>query len=250
MAERRRFFYDPINVRGDLVTLSDEETTHIKKVLRLTSGVEAELLDGNGNILVVELDVSGTMVSGRILEKKKIESSNKITLVLVQSLLKSNRFDDLLPQLTQLGVDQVYPICSNRSQVNLKNVNTPKKQIRWKKIVDASCKQCMRDIRMKVESSVQLEQYLNLSGPVEKGELRILFWEEEKIVFLKDINNLNSVEKVQIMLGPEGGFSRDEVSLAKKFGWQTVSLGKRVLKAETATITAVSLVQYLLGNLG
>ena len=88
----------------------------------------------------------------------------------------------------------------------------------------------------------------DLLGGVD-APLRLLFWEEEKEVHLQDIPALSTAQSVALLLGPEGGFSRQEVDLARQSGWLTVSLGERILRAETATLTAVSIIQFLLGNL-
>ena len=79
--------------------------------------------------------------------------------------------------------------------------------------------------------------------------LRLLFWEEEKDLHLRDVPAISQARSVALILGPEGGLSREEVELARASGWQTVSLGERILRAETATLTAVAIVQFLAGNL-
>jgi 16S rRNA (uracil1498-N3)-methyltransferase len=102
---------------------------------------------------------------------------------------------------------------------------------------------------MAVEELVEYPTMLSQFGNV-PGLLRLLFWEEETDFRLRpEMIGKGSFDKILILLGPEGGFSRDEVVAARKVGWQTVSLGRRILRAETATLTAVSLVQYLVGNM-
>ncbi len=98
---------------------------------------------------------------------------------------------------------------------------------------------------------------MQLDAPVDLADLlrdtqaplRLLFWEEEAVLHLQDIPALPAAQSVALLLGPEGGFSREEVDLARQFGWLTVSLGERILRAETATLTAVAIVQFLIGNL-
>jgi 16S rRNA (uracil1498-N3)-methyltransferase len=100
---------------------------------------------------------------------------------------------------------------------------------------------------------MQLEKprlYSELFGEVNtsEGDVRLLFWEEEKELHLRDIPAIRESQSIDLMLGPEGGFSVQEVEQARQYGWQTVSLGDRILRAETATLSAVSIVQYLAGN--
>jgi 16S rRNA (uracil1498-N3)-methyltransferase len=98
---------------------------------------------------------------------------------------------------------------------------------------------------------MQLDSPVNLADLLRETDapLRLLFWEEEKEVHLQNIAAMPEAQSVALLLGPEGGFSREEVDQARQLGWSTVSLGGRILRAETATLTAVSIVQYLLGNL-
>ena len=98
---------------------------------------------------------------------------------------------------------------------------------------------------MQIDAPVSLADLLRESD----ATVRLLFWEEETEVHLTDIPDLQKAQSVALLLGPEGGFSCEEVDLARQLGWSTVSLGKRILRAETATLTAVSIVQFLIGNL-
>lgn len=246
----RRFFFDPIDRHGDTVSIPQEESRHIKTVLRLNIGDKVELLDGLGAIYVAELVSLEKKAQANILSESK-ESENKVApLWLGQAILKGKKVDDLIPKCTELGVDVFVPFQSSRCQGRLDSVRAAKKKERWERMVESSCKQCQRSIRMQVEPISDFSEMLTTIGENISGELRILFWEEEKDLLLRQIDFGKKYEMIRVILGPEGGFSEEEAVLAKKMGWSTVSLGQRVLKAETATIAAVALLQHLAGNMG
>ena len=119
---------------------------------------------------------------------------------------------------------------------------------RWQKLIEAACKQSMRLSLMDCEeetsmASVLQQDNLEFSGP------RLLFWEGEQQVRLSDIEWHESIEGACVMLGPEGGFSEEEIRMAREAGWQTVRMGEQILRAETATIAALSIVQHRLGKM-
>ena len=244
----RRFFFDPQTRRGKRVVLSKEESRHIKKVLRLEVGSAVELLDGAGGLYSgeiaeiersVEVDITGTLSE---------EGDSLSSLQVCQAILKGEKMDTVVQKCTELGVTTMVAFQSSRCQGKLDPVVGAKKQGRWQRIGLASCKQCMRPLPMDIVEPVSFKEAICNDGLSEKT-LRILFWEEEQQVHLQDIEGLRSADSIALLLGPEGGLSPEEVELARENGWVSVSLGKRILRAETATLTAVSIVQYLAGRL-
>ena len=153
--------------------------------------------------------------------------------------------DTVVQKCTELGVSRFSPFASSRCQGKADLGQNRKRHERWQRIGLAACKQCLRPRLMQIDAPVDLADLLRDTD----ATLCLLFWEEEKAVHLQDIPELPEAQSVALLLGPEGGFSREEIDLARRFGWLTVSLGERILRAETATLTAVSIVQYLSGNL-
>lgn len=244
----RRFFFDPKIRRGDRVVLCKEESRHIKKVLRLGVGTAVELLDGEGGLYsgeiamierTVEVEITGTL-------NEVDESSGSIQVC--QAILKGEKMDTVVQKCTELGVTTMVTFQSLRCQGKLDPVVGSKKQGRWQRIGLAACKQCMRPLPMDIVEPVTFKEAICNDGLSEKT-LRILFWEEEQQVHLRDMKDLKTADSIALLLGPEGGLSPEEVELAREHGWISVSLGKRILRAETATLTAVSIVQYLAGRL-
>jgi 16S rRNA (uracil1498-N3)-methyltransferase len=124
-----------------------------------------------------------------------------------------------------------------------------KKHGRWERIALAACKQSLRVKLMSIEIPVTLDQALALQEKTGHSSVKLLFWEEEDAVSLDAVKEIETAESITIAIGPEGGFTQEEVDGARALGWQTVSLGKLILRAETAALTAVSLTQFLCGNL-
>lgn len=246
----RRFFFDPTDRHGDTVSISQEESRHIKTVLRLNIGDKVELLDGLGAVYVAELVSLEKRVQAKIISESQVFENKVAPLWLGQAVLKGKKVDDLIPKCTELGVDIFAPFQSSRCQGRLDFIRAAKKKERWERMVESSCKQCQRAVRMQVEPISDFTEMLTVIGGEVSGELRILFWEEEKDLLLRQIDFGKKYEMIRVILGPEGGFSEEEAELAKKMGWRTVSLGQRVLKADTATVTAVALLQHLAGNMG
>jgi 16S rRNA (uracil1498-N3)-methyltransferase len=241
----RRFFFDGDNFQENRCLLPEEESRHISKVLRLPEGSQIELFDGSGAVYTAIIQTLGRHVEVKLLEKRLETSDTAKVLSVGQALLKGDKMDTLVQQCTELGAAHFMPFHSARCQGKLEQGQYQKKFERWQRIGLAACKQCSRPTPMEIHVPVSLPQVLANN----KADLGILFWEEERENHLKQIQSLGDAHSVFILLGPEGGLSKMEVEQARGFGWQTVSLGKRILRAETATITAVSIVQHLLGNL-
>jgi 16S rRNA (uracil1498-N3)-methyltransferase len=119
---------------------------------------------------------------------------------------------------------------------------------RWQRIVESACKQCYRPRPMEVEAVLSLADLCAAAGD-EPHTLRLLFWEEEKETSLHDLPPLTDYKQIHLLLGPEGGFSKEEVELAGRAGYQSVTLGPRILRAETATVAATAIVRYLAGDM-
>lgn len=247
----RRFFIDKDSAvnEGDIVILPESESRHISKVLRLKSGDRVELLDGKGAILGAELVELGRSVTARILSRTEL-ARDGIELVVGQGMLKGKKMDTVVQKCTELGVSRFIPFSSSRCQGKLRDHEDEKKIGRFTRIVEASCKQCLRPDPMVVEQpSGFAEMIRGWKGEQDETVLKILFWEEEKSRTLHDIRFEQEVKKVTLLLGPEGGLTREEVREAENLGFCTVSLGSRILRAETATLTAVSVIQFMAGNI-
>jgi 16S rRNA (uracil1498-N3)-methyltransferase len=245
----RRFYFDPSCRLGDKVFLSGEESYHLVRVLRIKENAEIELIDGLGGLFRAVIMDAGKTVTARIIEERVVKEEGRTSLWVGQGLLKGKKMDTTIQQCTELGVARLTPFVSSRCQGRPDEMQGRKKSDRWERIVVSSCKQCRRSQQMHVDEVVDYNGILDMVSR-EPDTLRLVFWEEETEVHLQEIMAADqSNARVCILLGPEGGFSRAEMAAARDLGWQTVSLGSRILRAETAILTAVSLVQFLIGNL-
>ncbi len=244
----RRFFFDPSSRNGDKVFLSEEESRHISKVLRLKPGDHVELLDGLGTVYYAVITTLGRRVETAIEEIVATETEIGKSVWVWQGILKGDKMDTVVQKCTELGITGMIPFQSSRCQGKLDPAQSRKKHERWQRIGLAACKQCMRLKAIKIAAPVTFSELLGNNSD-ESTLLRLLFWEEEKITHLHDIPDIDKAGSLVLMLGPEGGFTQEEIEQARLLGWHTVSLGERILRAETATISAVSIVQYLAGNL-
>jgi 16S rRNA (uracil1498-N3)-methyltransferase len=154
--------------------------------------------------------------------------------------------DLVIQKCTELGVAEVQPLYSSRCQGKLSSLVTEKKRSRWQRIALTACKQCRRCIPPKIGRGMDFRAGLSTGH---REARRLLFYEDETECFPGDLDGLSEADHIMLAIGPEGGFSADEVDLARESGWQTVSLGALTLRAETATLTAVAVVQFLAGGM-
>lgn len=247
----RRFFFEHTATadKGDVITLSASESRHISRVLRLSVGDMVELLDGQGAVYTALLMEIGPPVAAKVVSLSR-PGEDSLQLIVGQGLLKGKKMDTVVQKCTELGVNRFIPFASSRCQGKLDDLREGKKHDRFHRIVEAACKQCMRPDLMGLDRSVDygavVEEFSSLSA---ESSLKLLFWEEEHNRTLHDIEVKEDLERVVILLGPEGGLTGEEALRAEEAGFLSVSLGTRILRAETATLAAVSVVQYMTGNM-
>jgi len=244
----RRFFIEYGCTVGETIVMADSESRHISRVLRLAPGTMVELLDGSGLVYSAELVEVGRQVLARVSAVRSEQENKAVSVYIGQGQLKGQKMDVVVQKCTELGIDRFMPFWSSRCQGKLQELQGAKKLERYQRIVESACKQCYRPDLMRVDSPCTFMEMLP-AFPAKEDRLRLLFWEEEREFSLHDLALPDIVSEVVILLGPEGGLSVEEAESARAQGWQTVSLGRRILRAETATITAASLVQFLVNNI-
>ncbi len=243
----RRFFIEKDRKTGDIFLLKGHEAVHIIKVLRLKTGTDVELFDGKGTLY--KAVITGKNREGVELQIKSLVpfvQSNRI--VLAQSIVKANKMDLVVQKTTELGVSDIIAFFSERSVPVWDEKKIKSKTSHWQRIVVESIKQSGSIRRLPcvklIKNFSELVKY-----PFE-GFLKIMLWEGEKSRGLGDV--LKSVKKQDIicLIGPEGGFSEQEVVLAKNAGFISAGLGKSILRAETAAIASMVIIGYESGGMG
>lgn len=237
----RRFFVEPSSITQDTARLPKSESLHIVNVLRLRKGDEIELFDGTGTVYSGILnELNRECVSVQIIGLEQ-EHDDAPPVTLFQSLLKGKKMDFLVQKSTELGVHTFQPLITRYSE-NRKSQE--RQQQRWQRIMLEACKQCKRSTPMHINPLTDFNQV-----DFNRYSSKLMLWENEENQSISP-NLFRNQKPVCLLIGPEGGFHTDEVNHALQNGFLTVSLGKRILRAETATLSTIAIVQYLLGVIG
>jgi 16S rRNA (uracil1498-N3)-methyltransferase len=259
------FYVNPENVGKDSLKIVGKEAKHILTVLRYQKGETIDVVDGSGvKYKVLIRDLGDEYVEGEILLKTRRENEPIVHLTLAQAICKGLRMDFLIEKATEIGVSSIIPILTEKSLVKIdktagENSSTTLlsagKMGRWKRLAIASMKQSLRSILPNIQHPTkfddllpQIETFdLSLIASLEKGgkSLRECAELKKRLRGTED-----SLRHVLIMVGPEAGFSQDELSKAKALGAIPITLGTRRLRTETAGIVFSSLVLYELEDLG
>ncbi|MBI3600573.1 MAG: 16S rRNA (uracil(1498)-N(3))-methyltransferase [Nitrospinae bacterium] len=243
-----RFFVDRESIINNRVKITGDDAKQIRKVLRMKEGKEIAVLDGMGWEYRVQLDeIKKGYVSGEIKSKDfKIEDS-KIKIILGQGIPKGDKMDFIVQKATELGAHKIIPLRLERCIVRIKDKDSGKIK-RWQRIAKESAEQAMRRFIPSIHAVSDLGQFCN---EYKDTDLKIVFYEEEKKRGLKDLLNKKiEVKSISIIVGPEGGLSREEVEIADSYGFVSAGLGQRILRTDTVALTALSILQFLYGDLG
>ena len=241
----RRFFVKPEAIHDEQVSLSDELVHHIGTVLRLSAGDELLILDGcGGHFLSCIENLSAGQGSARII-KQWSAGEQSLPIRLVQSLPKGEKFDLILQKGCELGISRFSPVWSERSIPVMKQPRADKKRQRWQRIVAEAARQSRRPFLPVCDPVVSLEQTLAEC----RQELKLMLWEDESLPLAERLPDKAPAD-VAILVGPEGGFSQNEVDLARAAGFLPVSLGPRILRTETAGFAVTAILEYLYGDFG
>jgi len=245
----RYFLVKQSEIASPTSFITGPDARHIKTVLRLKPGDKIGLFDGKGfeyEARIVALSSGRVEVS--IISGFPSTSESPVQIIVAQAFLKERKMDGLVRQLTELGITKWIPFIAKRSVPRPDNKHLALRTKRWRKIAKESIKQCKRGRITEINTTVSFEEVLNLG---EVCDLKIAFWENE----LKPINDTlpkpdQQFNNIFAMIGPEGGFTSQEIESARARGFVTAALGPRILRAETATIAACVLLQYLYGDMG
>ena len=230
--------------------ITGREAHHISRVLRMGRGDALMLLDGKGGRFLAQIEsVSGDAVKVQIKKTFDPATPSPLHIALCQAVIKSAAMDYLIQKTSELGVTRISPFFSSRSVVHLNGERQQKKQNRWKEIAQSAAKQCNRDIPAHIGPILSFDN--QLASIENNSGLKVMLWEKETSqdlkVLLKDHASAGGFTG---MVGPEGGFTPEEVTKAQRAGFIPVSMGERILRAETAALVLVAIVQYEWGDLG
>jgi 16S rRNA (uracil1498-N3)-methyltransferase len=247
-ARPRRFFFEGELRPGEQI-LTGQTARHIGGVLRLTRGDRIVLFDGSGREFPAEItSVSRQGVRAVLADGVPVDRESPLSLRLGVGLSQPRAMDLVVEKATELGVAEIVPMATQRSQGWLGGKRGKDRRERWERIAREAARQCGRNRFPRVRFVAEFSQVVDQEAP---GALRLIFWEQETQGGLKDALTAHPrMTEIQALIGPEGGFSSAEVALALAAGFHIASLGPRILRTETAAIAVASLLQYEMGDLG
>lgn len=235
-----RFFLPAEAFQGDAIRFPPETAHQIQRVLRLRAGEKIICLDNQGWEYLVELtETAPSTFDGSILAKEPAGGEPAVRLHMLLCLSQREKFEWMLQKCTEVGVSEFTPVFSSRSLVQ-DTRSLENKYSRWEKILQEAAEQSERGFIPRLNRAVDYAAALN--GAAAASGLCLLAWEDEKILRLPDaLEGQKAGSVVSLMIGPEGGLTEEEAGQAKNAGWKPVSLGRRILRMETAAVVSAAL---------
>ena len=243
-----QFFVEPEQIGPEWATITGPDVNHIRNVLRMKPGEAVRISDGKGSCYDGTID---TLQSDEIIVRltgEKMESTElPVEVVLFQGLPKSDKMEWIIQKNTELGVGAIVPVATSRAVVKLDEKKADSKVKRWNGIAEAAAKQSKRTLIPEVRSVLSFKQALLESATF---DVKLMPYENaEGMAFTrKCIGEIRPGAKVAVFIGPEGGFSEEEVKGASEMGFLPITLGRRILRTETAGMSVLSMISYALEN--
>ena len=245
-----RFVVDPANIKDDEVLIEGHDLIHLKNVLRLKPKDIIHVFDGSGMEYVSAIvSVNENNALARIQSSYKSETEPELRVTLFQGIPKGDKMDLIIQKTVELGVHKIVPMMTERTVVKLKEKDIAKKVNRWSRIAKESAKQCGRAY---IPQLVHPIEFQHLPDMLKEYDASILLYENESKKCLKEVlkcYTINKIDDISIIVGPEGGFAHQEIETYRNLGYDTVGLGRRILRTETASISTLSIIMYELGEM-
>ncbi|NLJ40724.1 MAG: 16S rRNA (uracil(1498)-N(3))-methyltransferase [Clostridiales bacterium] len=249
-----RFFIEPAEINNSTTFITGNDAGHILRVLRLAIGDKIELCDGTG------MDYLGEIVEiGKECLKVKLGEGNPslgeptLKVTIFQALPKGSKMDLIIQKTVELGANTIVPLKTVRTEVNYSDQKRlDKKVARWQKISQEAAKQSRRGIIPIVKKPIDFDELLKTFS----FSAKLLLWEGKNAMGIKGyLENLshkswaNDNKDMGLVIGPEGGFDNNEVELARRNGWDIISMGSRILRTETAGLAALAAIMSYMGEM-
>lgn len=227
---------------GVRVTLEGKQAHYLGRVLRVTPGQSVVLFNGDGRDYVCEIQQARkNSLELEVTSRLPAKAESPLAITVVQAVSRGERMDQTLQKCTELGATAFLPVWSERVEVRLKGEKLEKRQQHWQAVVVSACEQSGRAVVPEVRPAIALSEYLSI--PTDAARLVLAPGADQ------GLSRLEAIENVNLVVGPEGGFSTRELSYMASVGLQPVSLGPRVLRTETAAPAAVAVLQAVFGDL-
>ena len=247
----RLFYIPPEAVQGEQVVLGAEESAHIHRVLKIQAGAICRLATSEGQEYKVELTEIGEKCTARIIERLQGRAPSPLSIALGLPLLKGERFEWVLQKGCELGADAFHPLALERCEVRIQEKRSAARHKRWRRIVLEAAKQCDRVPPPVTHPLGGLDDFL---AATEDSDLKIVGFLGEGAISVKEalsgMSGADSPLRVAVLTGPEGDLTDEEAQGAMDAGFLPVSLGPRILRADTAPVSLLAIVQHALGDMG
>ena len=241
-------FADPSDVQDELLTITGPEVNHIRNVMRLKPGEEISVsIGGDGKEYrygIESYTEDSVLCRLRFVKDKEVELPVKV--LLFQGLPKADKMDLIVQKAVELGAAEIIPVSMERCVVKLDAGKAAKKTARWQTIAESAASQSRRSIIPRVLAPMSMKEAIEYAK--EQTEVRVIPYElqEDDGSVKQYLESLKEGQSVSIFIGPEGGFASGEVELAKEAGIRPISLGRRILRTETAGLAILSWLIYIL----
>lgn len=241
-------FADPSDVQDELLTITGPEVNHIRNVIRLKPGEEISVsIGGDGKEYrygIESYTEDSVLCRLRFVKDKEVELPVKV--LLFQGLPKADKMDLIVQKAVELGAAEIIPVSMERCVVKLDAGKAAKKTARWQTIAESAASQSRRSIIPRVLAPMSMKEAVEYAK--EQTEVRVIPYElqEDDGSVKQYLESLKEGQSVSIFIGPEGGFAPGEVELAKEAGIRPISLGRRILRTETAGLAILSWLIYIL----
>ena len=244
----RRLFYK--GLLADTIEITGSDAHHLMHVMRAKAGQEVTVVDDEGSVACMEMTAFREDAVTLVLkERLAANTESPLELVLAQCLLKADKMDYVVQKAVELGVTEIVPVKSHNCVVRYDAKKAAARQARWQKIAEEAAKQCGRTALTEVTPIMDLSNLLKENSGMEDTEI-VFCYENEDETTVKSCLQAAKDKRLILLIGPEGGFTLDEAQAVQEAGGKAVTLGPRILRAETAAVAAVTVAQYENGDLG
>ena len=244
----RRLFYK--GLLADTIEITGSDAHHLMHVMRAKAGQEVTVVDDEGSVARMEMTAfREDAVTLTLKERLAADTESPLKLVLAQCLLKADKMDYVVQKAVELGVTEIIPVKSHNCVVRYDAKKAAARQQRWQKIAEEAAKQCGRTALTSVTPITDLSDLLKDNSRAEDTEI-IFCYENEDENTVKSCLRAAQGKRLILLVGPEGGFTLGEAQTVQEAGGRAVTLGPRILRAETAAVAAVTVAQYENGDLG
>lgn len=244
-------FFTPknnINLEQNTCIIEGEDVKHISRVLRCRENDKLEVCDMENNEYICEIkEINKDNILLDIIEKVNIKRESNLKVKLYQGMPKGTKMELILQKLTEIGVDEIVLVQAKRSVTKIDNKKEDKKIERWERIIYEAAKQSKRAKIPKLTGVLTFKEAL---ADMQNNDLNLCPYENERTISIKEAIKDSSANTIGIFVGPEGGFEEEEVEKIQEIDGKVVSLGPRILRTETASVVASSIVLYELSDLG